>query len=121
MSNKIGQLNRAKTLLSQALNTAMASMPNNRSVVEAGNHIRSAIRKIDGAAKTQLQRRHMSQTQFETWWGNIQSGVANQPMSAEARQKNLAQLNGMIGKEQSKIDELEAKITEDIPDQLLED
>jgi hypothetical protein len=127
MSNKTQQLGKASSLLTQALGTALASMPNNRAVIEATGDIRRAIQKIDGVAKEQLNKRKMSQSQFETWWGNIQSGTANQssaPMSQEACQRSLAQLDKMIVKEQSKIDNLEtlaAQLDAKAPDQLLQD
>lgn len=125
--SKSNELKKTSSLLTQALSTALASMPNNRAVVEAAGDIRRAIRKIDGVAQEQTHKRKMSQSQFETWWGNIQSGTANQStanMTAEAHQKSLAQLNAMIAKEQSKLGELEAKaadITANAPDQLLQD
>jgi hypothetical protein len=127
MNDKIKKLDQTKSLLTQALGAALAAMPNNRAVAEATGDIRRAINRIDGVAKEQMQRKKMSQSQFETWWGNIQSGTANQaatPMSAEACHKSLNQLNGMIAKEQSKIDELEIKSIQpekNTPDQLLQD
>jgi len=127
MSNKSKELGKASSLLTQALGTALASMPNNRAVIEATGDIRRAIQKIDGVAKEQLNKRKMSQSQFETWWGNIQSGTANQsstPMSQETCQRSLAQLDKMIVKEQSKIDNLEAlaaQLDAKAPDQLLQD
>lgn len=126
--SKVEQLNKTRSLLTQALSTALASMPNNRSVQEASSHIRSAIQKIDGVSQDQISyKRKMSQTQFETWWGNVQSGTAKQavaPMSAEASQMSLKQLNGMIAQEQAKIGEIEAaanKISQSSDDQLLQD
>ena len=122
--SKEKQLNRATSLLSQALGTALNSLPNNQAVIEASHHIRTAIRKLDGAAKTQLRKQSMSNTQFETWWGNVQSGVAKQPMSAEAQARSLKQLNNMIATEQSKIDQLEKDATQlnsGGPDQLLQE
>lgn len=116
--SKSNELKKTSSLLTQALSTALASMPNNRAVVEAAGDIRRAIRKIDGVAQEQTHKRKMSQSQFETWWGNIQSGtvnMANQPtanMTEEAHQKSLAQLNDMIAKEQSKLGELERKASE---------
>ena len=61
MSNKTQQLGKASSLLTQALGTALASMPNNRAVIEATGDIRRAIQKIDGVAKEQLNKRKMSQ------------------------------------------------------------
>lgn len=129
--DKFEQLDKAKNLLAQALSVALNSLPNNRSVVEASGHIKSAITKIDGVVqkKAQLQKKKMSQNQFETWWGNIQSGTAQQamapiPMSAEAQQRTLAQLNSMLANEQAKLDELEKKAPTDnsnIPNELLQD
>jgi hypothetical protein len=56
------------------------------------------------------RRRRMSGSQFESWWGNVQAGTANQamaPMSAEVQQKKLADLNNLISKEQSKLEALQ--------------
>jgi len=135
--SKSNELKKTTSLLTQALGTALASMPNNRAVAEAAGDIRRAIRKIDGVAQEQVSKRKMSQTQFETWWGNIQSGTSNMAaeahqgmanMSAEAHQKSLAQLNAMIAKEESKLGELDSKAADitanaasETTDQLLQD
>lgn len=122
MTNKSKELNRVTTLLSQALSTALASMPNNRAVAEASGHIKTAIRKIDGVNREQIQKKKMSQSQFENWWSTVQSGVANQPMSQEARQKSLKELNKMISIEQAKIDQLEKQVDQiDQNDQLIQE
>ena len=122
------ELTKTRSLLTQALSTALASMPHNRSMQEASSHIRAAIEKIDGVTEHEISRKQkMSQNQFETWWGNIQSSVAKQsvsPMSAEASQKSLNQLNGMIAQEQAKLGEIDAAATEisqKADDQLLQD
>lgn len=123
------EISKAQSLLAQALNTALASMPNNKSVIEASGHIRSAIHKLDGAAKTQMQKRKMNQTQFDNWWGNIQAGTsklaaaktAASPMSTEAAQKSLQQLNKMIDQQQSKIKDLEQAADQITDDELLQD
>jgi hypothetical protein len=127
MSNKTNQLNKVTQLLSQALSAASSVMPNNRTMSEVTGDIRRAISKIEGVILEQKQKSRMSQTQFDSWWGNVQSGVAKQGMalmSAEACQKSLDQLNKMIVKEQSKLEDLE-KISTDqstqLPDQLLQD
>ena len=127
--SKSNELKKTTSLLTQALSTALASMPNNRAVAEAAGDIRRAIRKIDGVTQEQVSKRKMSQSQFETWWGNIQSGVANQshtPMTVEACQKSLKQLDSMIQKEQSIIEQLEQQskqieVDANLPDQLLKD
>ena len=126
--SKIQELEKTRSLLRQALNTAMASMPNNPSVCEAAAHIRTAIQVIDGVQEKTSKTKKMSQTQFQNWWGDVQSGVAIQPISAEASMKSLQQLNGMIAKEQSKIDEIESAAADVVSDvvvgtaqQLLQD
>lgn len=129
--SKSNELKKTTSLLTQALSTALASMPNNRAVAEAAGDIRRAIRKIDGVTQEQVSKRKMSQSQFETWWGNVQSGTAHQGMAnmtAEAHQKSLAQLDSMIAQEQSKLGQLDAKAADitnkdatETTDQLLQD
>lgn len=120
---KIEQLDIAKDLLGQALKVAYNSMPNNRTVEEARGHMKQAINKLDVVAKKQGKRKKMMQDQFQGWWGDIEAGtaqLANSPMSPEAQQKSLSQLNSMIDAEKQKLDDL-AKQSEEIDDQLLRD
>lgn len=124
MSRKLKQLDKTKSLLSQALESVLSSMPNNQKIIEATRDIRKAIRKIDEVSQEQMQKIKTSESQFQNWWGNVQSGVPLGAMSLEACQKSLNQLNGMIYKEQSKIDEIEtksSKIKENSKDQLFQD
>jgi hypothetical protein len=118
--NKIHELDRVKHLLHQALNVALHSMPNDRSVSEARGHMKQAIKKIDVASKRQDARKRMTQDNFQSWWGDIQSGVSNvaaSPMSAEAQQRSLSALNSMIDEEKKKLEELEKRAAQ--PDGLL--
>lgn len=104
------QLERAQSLLSQALSAAVSSMPNNRSVLEAKGHIKQAMTKLDKAQKTQTRKRELSGSQFDTWWGHIQAGTAmgaHSPMAEESRNRSLSELNSMIGAEEDKLAELE--------------
>lgn len=108
--DKINELYRAKGLLQQALGAALNSMPNNKSVQDARMHMKKALNELDNAAKTQLRKKSMTEDQFKTWWGNVMSGttaIAQQPMTAEAQVKSLAQLDAMIAEEQKKINEIE--------------
>ena len=123
MDKGFKQLGQIKSLLSQALGVAQHHMPGDRSVVEAKSHIKRAITEIDKVSKTKLRKEKMTNSQFETWWGNVQSGtaaVAHSAMSPEAQQKSLAQLNGMIAEEQKKLDDLDKKASE-IENRLLKD
>lgn len=109
-------LGRTKALLAQALSAAANS--NSRLAVEARSHIRQAIKKIDEAANDQ-NRKKMLNAQFDSWWGDIQAGVAKQAMgstTAEGTQKSLAQLDALINQEKDKLLELE-KLSEPLPDE----
>ena len=84
-------------------------MQSNRSVDEAKSHIRQAINSVDKVKKSQMRKKQTSETQFQTWWGHIQSGtdnVAASPMSAEAHTKSLDLINNMISVEDNKLQEL---------------
>lgn len=124
MKKKIEQLDLAKDLLGQALSVAYHSMPNNRTVSEARGHIRQAMKKIDLVQKKD-ERKRMTQDQFQNWWGNIQAGtsqLAESPMTQEAQQRSLAQLDDMIQAEKRKLQELEKNSVEtEVDDQLLSD
>ena len=128
--SKENQLGKAQNLLSQALSTAMSSMPNNRSVLEARGHIKQAMNKLDKAQKTQIKRKSLTGTQFENWWGNVQSGTAmgaHAPMSEVARTKALGELDSMIDTEKDKIAEIEKVVEQNKqqptqnPNQVLND
>jgi len=123
MNLKDQQFDRVKDLLGQALRAAVNNLPNDRSVVEAKTHMKQALAKIDEAGRTRKRRKEMTQTQFESWWGNVQSGtsqLAASPMSAQAQMKSLDQLNAMIDDEKRKLDELE-KQSQSTPPELLQD
>jgi hypothetical protein len=107
--NKIEQLNRAKALLQQAMTAATAAMPNNHAVTEARSHMRRAISELDNAAKTQDKRQTANETGAKKWWGQIVSGVANQPVTQEAANKSLAALNAMMSVEEKKLADLQAE------------
>lgn len=111
---KIDQLYKAKSLLHQAMQAAADSLPNNKLVMEARQHIRKAVEKIDTASQDYVQKKRMNNSQFEHWWGEIQSGVASANMAAmspQAQIKSLAQLNAMIDEEKQKLAELEQQVT----------
>lgn len=117
------QLEKAQNLLSQALSAAISSMPNNRSVLEAKGHIKQAMTKLDKAQKTQTRKRDLNSSQFETWWGNVQTGAAmgaHAPMAEEARNRALNQLDSMIDIEEDKLAELD-KNDPQSPNQILND
>lgn len=123
MSKKIEQLDVAKSLLNQALSVAYNSMPNNRTVAEARGDMRRAIKKLDQVSKQQTEKKRMTQDQFKSWWGNLESGMAQlaaSPMSAEAQQRSLAQLDAMIKAEQQKLQNLE-KHSQETEDEMLHD
>lgn len=117
--DKTQKLEKAKALLTQAMREATAAMPNNQNVLAARNDINRAIKKIDKAHGTQ-SRRQTTPTQFENWWGHIQSGTAQFAMSPEASQKSLDQLNALIAKEQDKLTDLAAN-SDNQSDQILHD
>tara|TARA_Y100000034_G_C6845481_1_gene382980 strand:+ start:712 stop:1083 length:372 start_codon:yes stop_codon:yes gene_type:complete len=123
MDTGFKQLGQVKSLLTQALGVAQHHMQNDRSVSEAKTHIKRAINEIDKVSKKKLRKEKMTNDQFETWWGNIQSGTAaaaSASMSPEAQQMSLDQLNGMIDDEKKKLEDLE-KQARQVPDQLLQD
>lgn len=123
MDKGFKQLGQMRGLLAQALGVANHSMENNRSVNEAKSHIKQAIQSVDKATKSQIRKRQITESQFQTWWGNIQAGTANaamSPMSQEANTKSLDVLNKMIETEESKLKDLE-DLQNQAPDQLLRD
>jgi hypothetical protein len=127
MSKKIEQLDMAKRLLDQALRAAYRSMPNNPTVSEARSDMRRAIKKLDRVSKKQSdQRKKMTQDQYKEWWGELQAGtaqLADSPMSPEAQQRSLAQLDAMIDAEKEKLQKLQdlEKQSTQTDDQLLQD
>ena len=117
---KLTELERVKSLLSQALGTT--SQSTNPIVEEAKGHIRQAITKLDKATKAQ-HRKQKSNDQFEQWWGNVQSGtsrIAMGAMSIETQQKQLQQLNSLITQEEQKLADLE-KASDQPDNELLTD
>ena len=124
MSKKIEQLDQAKQLLDQALKVAYNSMPNNSTVAEARGDIRRAIKKLDRvSSKKQSEKKRMTQDNFKEWWGDVQAGtaqLADSPMSHEAQQRSLAQLNAMIAAEKEKLQKLE-KQSQETDTELLRD
>lgn len=84
-------------------------------------HMKKALNELENAARTETRRKTMTDDQFKTWWGNIQAGTAAQahtPMSAEANQKSLVQLNSMIDEEKKKLADLEK--ASEIPDPVVD-
>ena len=117
--DKFHQLKKAQNLISQAMQAALASMPNNDTVAEARGHMRQAIAKLEKASKTQTRKQAMNAKQFETWWGNVQSGtahVAAAPMTAEQQKQAMDRLNAMAAEELKKIEDLEQ---EQVPNNLI--
>lgn len=135
MDKGFEQLGKMKGLLAQALGVANHSMEYNRSVNEAKSHIRQAIRSVDKATKSQIRKKQITESQFQTWWGNIQAGTAHAamaPMPQEANAKSLDALNKMIETEENKLKDLEDSQNQaqkqapdqaqnQAPDQLLSD
>ena len=125
--SKISKLDQAKMLLTQALSTALSASPNDRSVIEATQHIKNAIHKIEDASQHLNKKKASSNMQFQDWWGHVQAGIAAQPMNAEAQQKSLKWLNNMIAKEESKLKDLEvisnshSNTEKEIDSQLIQD
>lgn len=106
--SKIDQINKAKSLLSSALSAAINSMPNNKSVQDAKMHMKKALIELDNAANAQIQKK-TGQTPASNWNKNINDGIAiiaNQPMSKEATQRSLKQINSMIETEHKNIEEM---------------
>lgn len=119
---KLTELERVKSLLSQALGSTPQS--SNTIIEEMRGHIRQAIIKLDKATKAQTNRKQKSNDQFEQWWNNVQSGtskIATGTMSAEAQQKSLQQLNKLIAQEEQKMTELEKASHKSPNDELLTD
>ena len=117
---KLDQINRARSLLSSALGVALNSMPNNHSIQDARMHMKKALNELDNAAKTQTQKK-TNQDYAKNWWGNVVSGVAAQPVSQEAQNKSLAQLNKMIDSQQAILDGLDQNTITPDDDDLLSD
>lgn len=116
MSVKADQMMRAKALLHEAINLAASAMPNSHVVAEARFHMKQAMNRIDKVAKEQLEKKKaMGQNQFENWWGKVVTGTAaasHTPMSGEARNRTLGQLDAMIAEEYKKLNELEKQTPE---------
>lgn len=109
--SKIDQLNRAKSLLNQALSLMSSIFPNDKDAGDARQYIRKAMSSLDGVMVKEASQKSMKQNQFEQWWGTIQSGtsaVANSGMTQQAYARSLSALNAMISEEQKKLNALEA-------------
>lgn len=104
------QINRAKSLLSQALGAVANAMPNDNSVGEVKGHIKKAIQKIETAQQSQLRKQSQKETQHQKWWGEITAGVGKAPISQKAAMKTIQELNKLIGLEQFKIEDIDKKI-----------
>jgi septal ring factor EnvC (AmiA/AmiB activator) len=116
------EIKRAKSLLTQALG-ATSYLPQCPATMEAKKNIKRALQNIEEIEQSQYQKRKANQTQHESWWKNIEAGVANMPVTsiAEAK-KSLEKLNAMISTEQQKIKDLEKQSNETETDnQLLND
>lgn len=124
MSN-IDQINRAMNLLSQALGAATNSLTNDKSVIDAKSHIKTAMKKLESAKVDHANKKIKQQTLHEKWWGNVKSGVSNfdpvpNPMVAS---KSLKNIQSLIKAEQNKIDTIEQKVKDATsgPPQILKD
>ena len=110
MDKGFDQLGKMKGLLAQALGVANHSMENNRSVNEAKSHIKQAIQSVDKATKSQIRKKQITESQFQTWWGNVQAGTANTAMASVSQETNvkaLGALDKMIKDEEDKLKDLE--------------
>ncbi len=115
----ISQIQRAKLLLAQAMSAASGT--SNSSVLEAQRHMKQAIAQLERVEEKQTKKKADNQTQYQQWWGQVQSGAVAHPMNPEAQQWTLEKLNSMIAAEQKKLDDLE-KITDlDLVDELLQE
>lgn len=110
---KIDQYKQAKSLMSQALSVAVNSLGEGRAVQEAKLHMRRAISKLEEAGNKHERRNQTERTYHQQWWDNIVTGsvaASQNPMSPEATQKSLDQLNSMIDTEKKKLEDLESDI-----------
>ena len=124
MSN-IDQINRAMNLLSQALGAATSSLTNDKSVVDAKSHMKTAMKKLESAKADHVNKKAKQQTLHEKWWSDVKSGVGNfnpiaDPMVAS---KSLKKIKSLIEAEQNKIDKIEKNVKDAMsgPPQILKD
>lgn len=108
MKNKI---EKTAGLVQQALSSI--SNENTQMYADVKMHLKQALKGLD-KIQQKANKKKNTQNQFEQWWGNVQSGVANSNfsnMSKEAQLNSLYKINNLINVEQNKIDELESKIS----------
>lgn len=124
MSN-IDQINRAMNLLSQALGAATNSLTNDKSVGDAKNHMKTAMKKLESAKADHANKKIKQQSLHEKWWDNVKSGTTNfepiaDPMVAS---KSLQKIRSLIKNEQNKIDSIEQNVKNSTsgPPQILKD
>lgn len=119
---KIEQLNKAKSLLSQAILSVINSFPNDQSVKDAKYHIQKAISNLDSASEQYNQKKVKSETISQNWWNNVVSGMITQSQTKHTKEsynRSLKQLNSMIQKEENYIKELENKSNDTEEEDLL--
>lgn len=108
MKNKI---EKTAGLVQQALSSI--SNENTQMYADVKMHLKQALKGLD-KIQQKANKKKNTQNQFEQWWGNVQSGVANSNfsnMSKEAQLNSLYKINNLISVEKNKIDELESKIS----------
>lgn len=119
--SKTEKIDKAQSLLQQALHAVADAMPHNPNVNEARNLIRQAISKLENTSH-KVGRRQSERSAYDEWWKDVTAGTAAQPMSPTAQVRGLAALDAMIAEEQQKIDELDtASQQPDGPNELLSD
>jgi RNA binding exosome subunit len=85
----------------------MLSEVNDHNVVEARQHVRVALDRLNKFDKSVAKKEQQSITQSEAWWGDVIGGVAQGFHSQEAWSKSLEQLQNMLNTEKTKLQELE--------------
>lgn len=113
MKSDFEKLMQAKELMTQALECARSSLPENPTMTEARSHMRQAIANIEKVTKKQVKKKQEQQTEHQKWWGTIEANVAEAtmtPMSQESYARSLKQLDAMITIEQRKLLELELAV-----------
>jgi hypothetical protein len=98
--------------ISSCIQQALGAIKNNPSkdYNEVKACLKNALNHLNKLQQKQSQKNKNRTNQFEQWWGNVQSGVANSSfsnMSKEAHVNSLNQLNNLINIEKNKIDEIE--------------
>lgn len=113
MNSNFEQLTKAQSLLAQALSCARSSMTNNTNVVEAKNHMRHAIDKLQKFNRKTQMKKQVVNTEHENWWGEVVAGtvnMANSNISQEAYSRSLKELNMLIDSEKKKLDDIENQV-----------